>query len=255
MTEDKFEDFLKRAAQSYNAPPVRTPREEMWNAIQAKRSAGPRVVYGGGSFRINDLKISPWRMSMGIGSGFSYLGANLNTHFEQTIPVLWLDYKVHYRRHQLLFSMNGDFFSNHSLLKSLDDNGIIRPNGLPITYTLGQAMYGYAVVDGAKWQITPCFGRGVLDILEIEPDLKTYPSTKNVLHKVDYNWVGGVSVGYKICKKIDVAPQDPYGAQFEQGIELRLAAMKVDYPPDLKGLSIIGSLCYRMTIGVVRRKK
>ena len=51
MTEDKFEDFLKNAAQSYNAPPVRTPRDEMWSAIQAKRSAGPRVVYGGGSLR------------------------------------------------------------------------------------------------------------------------------------------------------------------------------------------------------------
>jgi hypothetical protein len=51
MTEDKFEDFLKKTAQAYNVPPARTPREEMWSAIQAKRSAGPRVVYGGGSLR------------------------------------------------------------------------------------------------------------------------------------------------------------------------------------------------------------
>ncbi len=49
MTEDNFEKFLKKTAQSYNAPPVRVPREEMWAAIQAKRAAGPRVVYGGGS--------------------------------------------------------------------------------------------------------------------------------------------------------------------------------------------------------------
>ena len=49
MTEDNFEEFLKKAAQSYNAPPARTPREEMWSAIQAQRAAGPRVVYGGGS--------------------------------------------------------------------------------------------------------------------------------------------------------------------------------------------------------------
>lgn len=49
MTEDNFEDFLKKASQSYNAPPARAPREEMWSAIQAKRAAGPRVVYGGGS--------------------------------------------------------------------------------------------------------------------------------------------------------------------------------------------------------------
>jgi hypothetical protein len=51
MSEDKFEDFVKKAAESYNLPPVRIPREEMWSAIQAKRSAGPRVVYGGGSVR------------------------------------------------------------------------------------------------------------------------------------------------------------------------------------------------------------
>jgi hypothetical protein len=49
MTEDYFEEFLKKAAQSYNAPPARTPRDDMWSAIQAQRAAGPRVVYGGGS--------------------------------------------------------------------------------------------------------------------------------------------------------------------------------------------------------------
>jgi hypothetical protein len=49
MTEKNFEDFLKKAAKSYNAPPARTPREEMWSAIEASRSARPRVVYGGAS--------------------------------------------------------------------------------------------------------------------------------------------------------------------------------------------------------------
>jgi hypothetical protein len=48
MTEDNFEKFLKQTAQGYNAPPARVPREEMWSAIQAKRTAGPQVVYGGG---------------------------------------------------------------------------------------------------------------------------------------------------------------------------------------------------------------
>jgi hypothetical protein len=51
MTEDNFEDFLKKAAQGYNAPPARTPRDDMWSAIQAQRGAGPRVVYGGGSLK------------------------------------------------------------------------------------------------------------------------------------------------------------------------------------------------------------
>lgn len=48
MTEENFEKFLKQSAQSYNAPPARVPRDEMWSAIQAQRGAGPRVVYGGG---------------------------------------------------------------------------------------------------------------------------------------------------------------------------------------------------------------
>jgi len=47
MSDEKFEEFLKSAAHSYNAPPARVPRDEMWDAIKAARSAGPRVVYGG----------------------------------------------------------------------------------------------------------------------------------------------------------------------------------------------------------------
>lgn len=57
MTEDKFEQFLKKAAQDYNAPSARTPREEMWQAIQAARKAGPHVVYGGATiFRVTGGK-------------------------------------------------------------------------------------------------------------------------------------------------------------------------------------------------------
>ena len=59
MTEDKFEEFLKKAAQGYNAPPARTPRDEMWTTIQAKRAAGPRVVYGGGSHAAPERGLRP----------------------------------------------------------------------------------------------------------------------------------------------------------------------------------------------------
>ena len=49
MTDEKFEQFLRKAGQSYNAPPARVPRDEMWNEIRAARSAGPRLVHGGAS--------------------------------------------------------------------------------------------------------------------------------------------------------------------------------------------------------------
>ncbi|MEO8448731.1 MAG: hypothetical protein ABI647_03010 [Gemmatimonadota bacterium] len=44
MTDDRFDEFLDQAAKEYNPPPE-PPREAMWQAIQARRSAAsPRVV-------------------------------------------------------------------------------------------------------------------------------------------------------------------------------------------------------------------
>lgn len=50
MSDEQFEDFLKRNAHDYNAPPAATPRDEMWKAIAAARatrvfiSAVPRDI-------------------------------------------------------------------------------------------------------------------------------------------------------------------------------------------------------------------
>lgn len=62
MNDEKFEQFLTKAAQSYNAPPARVPRNEMWEAIEAARSTGPRVVYGGVSHlrSENRLGVKVW---------------------------------------------------------------------------------------------------------------------------------------------------------------------------------------------------
>ena len=46
MSEQQFEDFLKRNAGDYNAPPAETPRDEMWAAIAEARAAR-RPVAGG----------------------------------------------------------------------------------------------------------------------------------------------------------------------------------------------------------------
>ena len=72
MTEDNFEEFLKKAAQGYNAPPIRTPRDEMWGAIQAKRAAGPRVVYGGGGL-LRDLSERRFSSTFWLGAAAAAL--------------------------------------------------------------------------------------------------------------------------------------------------------------------------------------
>jgi predicted RNA-binding protein with PUA-like domain len=37
MLDDRFDDLLRESARDYNDPPE-SPREEMWTAIQAKRT-------------------------------------------------------------------------------------------------------------------------------------------------------------------------------------------------------------------------
>lgn len=39
MSDEKFEEFLQREAQAYNAPPPEVPREEMWAVVARARAA------------------------------------------------------------------------------------------------------------------------------------------------------------------------------------------------------------------------
>lgn len=39
MSDEQFEEFLKREAQAYNPPPSAVPHEEMWETIRASRAA------------------------------------------------------------------------------------------------------------------------------------------------------------------------------------------------------------------------
>ena len=43
MTDDRFDERLRQAAQDYNRPPV-TPREELWRRIEAARAARRRII-------------------------------------------------------------------------------------------------------------------------------------------------------------------------------------------------------------------
>lgn len=81
MSDDKFEDFLKRAAQGYNAPPP-TPREEIWAAIDATRRTDPArrsnrpavtrwLAWAAGVAALLVLAFALGRISSGSGSPVS----------------------------------------------------------------------------------------------------------------------------------------------------------------------------------------
>ncbi len=92
MSDEKFEDFLRNAAKAYNTPPARTPREDMWNAIRAARSAGPRVVYGGGAadIRSGEKRFASkvwWAAAAGLVLVASGIGIGRLTAPAPTAPV------------------------------------------------------------------------------------------------------------------------------------------------------------------------
>ena len=59
MTDDRFEEFLRREAGSYNEPPALVPRDEMFAEIRRKRDRGPAT---------GDRKPGPraWRPAMAL---------------------------------------------------------------------------------------------------------------------------------------------------------------------------------------------
>lgn len=82
MSEQQFEDFLKRNASDYNAPPAATPRDEMWSAIAEARAARrPAAAPGSGAATVVSMdsrrplrRYAPWigmaaTLLVGIGIG------------------------------------------------------------------------------------------------------------------------------------------------------------------------------------------
>lgn len=60
MSDREFEEFLRREAQAYNAPPERVPRDEMWSAITAARRLDASAA-GGAASASEGTRRSVWR--------------------------------------------------------------------------------------------------------------------------------------------------------------------------------------------------
>lgn len=76
MSDERFEEFLKREAAAYQAPPAATPREEMWSVIAKARvtQAGGAAHGGGTPLRSRWLRYAPWigmaaTLLVGVGIG------------------------------------------------------------------------------------------------------------------------------------------------------------------------------------------
>jgi hypothetical protein len=76
MLDDRFDDQLRETARDYNTPPP-TPKEEMWAAIQAKRTekTGPTILPFDRPFARRAVRVLRWPagiaalLALGIGLG------------------------------------------------------------------------------------------------------------------------------------------------------------------------------------------
>jgi len=68
MSEEKMDEMITKAAASYNAPPAVVPKEEMWAAIMAARSPGPRLIYGSAPRRQSRFVATSTRVWLGAAA-------------------------------------------------------------------------------------------------------------------------------------------------------------------------------------------
>ena len=75
--ESRFEEFVKREAQGYNAPPAVVPREKMWAAIEAGRRQGAKAPGRQGASEtghVDDLaarRVTPRRLWIAAAVGIA----------------------------------------------------------------------------------------------------------------------------------------------------------------------------------------
>ncbi|MEX2180918.1 MAG: hypothetical protein WD771_02670 [Gemmatimonadaceae bacterium] len=76
MSEEKFEEFLKREADAYQTPPAATPRDEMWAVIaEARRTRRGGAGHGAVVLPVpRRLRYAPWlgmaaTLLLGVGIG------------------------------------------------------------------------------------------------------------------------------------------------------------------------------------------
>ncbi len=71
MSDEQFEEFLKREAKAYNSPPSAVPREEMWHTIRARPRVGGTmlVLKGKPTLRYASFIGMAATLLLGIGIG------------------------------------------------------------------------------------------------------------------------------------------------------------------------------------------
>jgi hypothetical protein len=86
MTEERFQEFLRAAAQDYHAPPA-TPREEMWQAIQTERRERQEEVQRQAWRWPHRMARSPWiRWGVGVAAAL-IVGVAIGRFSQREQPV------------------------------------------------------------------------------------------------------------------------------------------------------------------------
>jgi hypothetical protein len=175
-----------------------------------------------------------------VGFGVNTLTNHLNEYFDPNILVFGVSQELAYKRHQITMDLMTSEFSNHYLLKSLDDQGRILPAGLKVKYDGIQFTYGFSILDHPKWRITP---NGGLNIFRISND--------GVSLKLDeVSAVAGLNIDYQFnTYPIKNKTKKVLLYSYTHGIRFRFSAAPVAFRPSLQGWQFVNMLSYCWTFG------
>lgn len=172
--------------------------------------------------------------NFGIGmhgglSGGTFTGT-LGNHFSPYLGILY-GFDFAFKKHLLLLNGNMAWNTLRKDFFSADQ----RFTGEGAKVAILEAAYGYAALDKADFRLTPFAGLGIVEVSKMSED-----GEEELFGLVDYNFLLGLSLDYKLATRLTLFPHPYVGIReaVETVIRTRFFVAPVTYSTSMKGYSI-----------------
>ncbi len=163
-----------------------------------------------------------------VGLGCGVFTGSLNEYFSPAYNILF-GFDVAYKRAVLFLNATIAFSSVKSDYRQW-------VKGQAAHYALLDLSCGYAVIDNAKWKLTPFAGLGLSEL----SSQRTNNDANLRISYIDYNFIFGLNADYKFKKTISFIPDAFFRVRenVEYSVRGRLYIARANYYADLQGFSV-----------------
>ncbi len=212
----RIKEFREMTAAGQNSAMIDTWQEKITSELAMTENYKNIPTYEKRSFG--------YALHAGLGGGI--FTGSLGEHFLPTFNILF-GFDVAYKRSILFLNATLAF----SGVKSDYQEWV---KGKSAHFALLDLSYGYAVIDNAKWKLTPFAGLGISGLS------KGSKKNEDLVSYTDYNFIFGLNADYKFKKTVSFIPDPFLGVKenVELSVRGRLYVARANYYTDLQGLSI-----------------